>query len=186
MAKIRGFAIRGALKYIKQSQYEGGIAAILAQLSGDTAPIFETKIRYADWYPYSAYDELLGLIDSSLGDGDLAVMDDLGGFAASHEGKTPFEFLAAMVSVEMLLKSATPLWRLYCDTGKFEAQVSEPGRGVATLRGFPGVSIGHCHMLRGWIAAMGRAAGAQSGEVVKSACVHRGDEYCEYRYRVDR
>ncbi len=48
------------------------------------------------------------------------------------------------------------------------------------MRGFPGVSVGHCHMLRGWIAEMGRAAGAKRG------CVHRGGEYCEYRYRVDR
>ncbi len=69
MAKIRGFAIRGALKFIKHRQYAGGIREILAQLSDDTAPIFENKIAYAAWYPYSAYDELLSLIDANVGDG---------------------------------------------------------------------------------------------------------------------
>ena len=183
MTKIRGFAIRGALRYVKHRGGAGAVREILAGLPSASAEVFEKKIRHASWYPYTAYSELLAAIDRDLGRGDHSLMRDIGLFAARHEGDAPFEFLTRLASIEGLLGSTVVVWQNYCDTGRFEASELGPGVAIGALHGFPEISIDHCHLLAGWISGIGRAAGAREGKVRKSKCVHRGDDCCEYSCR---
>jgi len=181
MVKVRGFAIRGLLKYVKRAGPEGGIPSLLAELPEGIAVVYEHPVEHGSWYPYPAYSELLAVVDRRLGRGGLSLMDELGRFAASHEGETPFEFMSLRrASVEHLLQGATHLWERYCDAGEFTAEILAPGVGVATLGGFRDISPHHCHFLAGWIAGMGAATGAR-GKVDKIRCVHRGDDVCQYR-----
>ena len=64
---IKGFAIRGLLRYVKESDYPGGISALLEHLEPAAAPHFATKILSSRWYPYEAFLGLLHTIDARLG-----------------------------------------------------------------------------------------------------------------------
>lgn len=182
MAQIRGFALRGLLRYLKSAGRAGDIPALLAELPATVAEVFDQPIHHPAWYPYPAYGELLRVVDRRIGRGDLALMPEIGRFAAQNEGATSFEFLASIScpTPEVLLRHAAPLWRQYCDTGRFETTEVYPGGGVTALLDFPEIAVEHCHLVAGWIEGMALAAGAETSEVTKIRCVHRGDDRCEY------
>ncbi len=78
MANVKGFAIRGLLKYIKNARGSGSIAEILAQLPEEDRKHFAQPINASLWYPYSLFIHLLRAIDAKLGDGDLALCRHIG------------------------------------------------------------------------------------------------------------
>lgn len=181
MAQIKGFAIRGLLKYVKQSDLTGGIQGVLAHLPADARPSFESAIDEKEWYPYEAYAGLLQAVDRAMGGGNDAHYRRLGLFAADQDVNTLFKIIAAFSSVEKLLQRSVVIWRRYCDTGNFvTADVSREG-GTGILRDIPEVAPEHCRMLLGWVEGMALAAGAKSVTVEKTRCVHRGDPHCEYQ-----
>ncbi len=180
MTKIRGFAIRGVLKYVKHSGYPGGVAAIAETLSSEVAATYEDEIQRGEWYPYPVYQEMLKAVCDRMGEGDPEFMAEVGHFTSQFEGNTMFELFSGQTTVERLLRNAAPLWPMYCDTGAFETEVGD-GTLRATLCGFPEISPYHCNLLPGWITGMGKAAGAESGEVTQPKCVSRGDEHCVFQ-----
>ena len=180
MAQIKGFVIRGLLKYVKQSGHPGGIPGILDKLPEALRPTFKLKILNGSWYPYDAYAGLLEVVDREIGDGELSIMPEIGRFAARQEAGSIWKLVTYFSSVETLLQRSTLFWPRYCDQGIFETRDVQEGRGTGILRDFPGVSRGHCHLLCGWVDQMARNAGAKTVETVKTQCIHRGDEWCQY------
>jgi hypothetical protein len=49
--QIKGFAIRGLLRYVKESGHPGGIPAVLERLPPEVASRFATKVLSSRWYP---------------------------------------------------------------------------------------------------------------------------------------
>lgn len=183
MAQIKGFAIRGLLKFVKESGHPGGIPAILEKIPPDLQPTFRLKILHGTWYPYDAYDALLRVVDRELGQGDLELMSEVGRFAARQEISSIWKLVTYFSSVETLLRRSSLFWPRYCDVGVFETYDVEPGSGNGVIRDFPAISRPHCHLITGWVEQMAMNAGARTVEVEKIRCVHRGDEACEYAGR---
>lgn len=181
MAQIKGFAIRGLLKYVKESDLTGGIPEVLAHLPADARPSFEAPVDEREWYPYAAYAGLLQAVDRAVGGGGDAHYRRLGLYAAEQDVNTLFKIIAVFSSVEKLLQRSVVIWRRYCDTGAFVTAEVSRGRGTGILRDFPGVAPEHCRLLVGWVEGMALAAGAKTVSVEKTLCVHRGDSHCEYQ-----
>ena len=57
MARIKGFAIRGVLKSVKESG--GSIPELVASLPEADRASFDKPIVTSDWYPYSAFVSLV-------------------------------------------------------------------------------------------------------------------------------
>lgn len=180
MAKIKGSAIRGALKFVKESEGPVEIPDILERLSPEAAPVFEQRILTADWYPYAAYAELLRTIDGHLGRGDLSLMPELGGFLAEQDVKGVLRVIATFTSVESLVSKGGWFWSRYCDTGRSVVLEAEPGRAVMSLEDFPDVAIHHCHCITGWLGGLATKVGGSNVRSVKTRCVHRGDPRCQW------
>ena len=70
MAEIKGFAIRGLLKYVKESGYLGGIPAMLNELPADISAQFKEPILGSRWYPYNQFIALLTTLKKELGPGE--------------------------------------------------------------------------------------------------------------------
>jgi|SRR5581483_11658228 len=180
MAKIKGMAIRGALKFVKESRYPGGIAAVVDALPADVQPVFEKRILTGDWYPYEAYGALLTVIDRELGRGDLSLMPQLGHFAIRQDASTVLRIISIFASVKHLVGKSGMFWSRYCDTGRFTDVETGDRNSIMVLQGFPTIAPQHCHLLCGWLEGLALAVGARSAKVVQTRCVHRGDAECRY------
>ncbi len=181
MAFIKGVAILGAIKYAKSKDFPGGVQALIAGMPPATREVFQERVYRLAWYSYDIYAHLLEAIDREIGQGDLALMDELGQFAGEQDMNGFLKAMASLFSIERSLGQAGYFWGKYCDTGTFTATVTAPGEATAELRGFPDISPGHCHLLTGWLRGVGLALDATTEVVEKTACVHRGDEVCRYR-----
>ncbi len=180
MIQIKGFAIRGLLRYVKESDHPGGIPALLDRLPPEAARHFRTKILSSRWYPYEAFLGPLHAIDAELGDGDLALMPAIGEFSGRQDAGSIFRFVAALSSIEAIVGRAAFLWQRYCDRGRFEIAELERGRLHLALAEFPEIDRAHCALIPGWIQGLGRAVGARDPAIEQVRCIHRGDPRCEF------
>jgi predicted hydrocarbon binding protein len=178
--QIKGFAVRGLLKYVKESGHPGGIPALLAGLDPAAMRHFENKILSSNWYPYEAFVGLLHAIDAELGQGDRAVMPSIGEFSGRQDAGSIFRFVAALSSIESIVQRADFLWQRYCTRGRFEVVELEPGRLRLALDEFPEIDRAHCALIAGWIRGLGEAVGAHQANFEQTSCVHRGDGRCEF------
>lgn len=179
-AQIKGFALRGLLRYVKDSGYPGGIPALLARLPEEDRSYFAEKILSSLWYPYEAFSALARIIDQEIARGDVAVLEDVGHASGRLDLGGVFRFVTAILTVERIVSRAPAYWRRYCDAG--ELRVTDKGSNHFTVQlvDFPGVDEAHCHMIRGWIRGLGDSTKARDVDIRKTMCVHRGDACCEY------
>ena len=180
MTRIKGFAIRGVLKQVKTAG-GGGIPAVLAALPEGAKGHFARSIVNSNWYPYEAFAGLLEAVDNALGRDDPGLMARFGRTSGREDFGTIFKVIAAIASVEMVLKRGAVFWGQYCDGGTFEMIDIVPGQGTAKLVNFPTVSARHCRLIEGWIRGIGEAVGAKNISVAQTRCVHKGDSWCEYQ-----
>lgn len=179
--QIKGFAIRGLLKYVKESTYPGGIPAILRTLDESDRAYFGDAILSSLWYPYGAFSSLARAIDREIAKGDVSILEDVGRASGKLDLGGIFRFITAILTIERIVSRAPALWRRYCDTGELTLVDAGPGHYTVRLTGFPEIDEAHCHMISGWMRGLGDGTGARDAEIGKTACIHHGDPYCEYR-----
>jgi hypothetical protein len=178
MARIKGFAIRGLLKSVKESG--SSIPAVLAVLPAAERATFDRSIVASAWYPYAAFVGLVRAIDGILGKGDLAYARDLGRAAAARDLGGTFRIISAVASPKFLIERGHMFWGKYCDTGRLSLSASREKFFVARLEGFPEIDRSHCLLIEGWLEGLGHALGAVGMVSRQVRCVHRGDATCEF------
>ncbi|MDH3254574.1 MAG: hypothetical protein OEM62_06245 [Acidobacteriota bacterium] len=179
--QIKGFAIRGLLKFVKESSYAGGIPSLLEKLPIDAQPFFRERILSSLWYPYAAFSALARTIESEMGAGDVALLEDIGRLSGRQDLGGIFRFITAILTVERVVNRSPAFWNRYCDSGELEVVESGQGRFTVRLKDFPKIDRAHCHMITGWIRGLGEGTGVKNFESRKVRCVHSGDSWCEYQ-----
>lgn len=178
MSRIKGFAIRGLLKSLKESG--GTIPAVLAALPPGARAAFDQPIVASAWYPYETFAALGQAIVQVHGTGDPAVVRDFGRRAAARDLGTTFRIISAITSLEFFLNRLQILWSKYTDAGRMQLAELEANRFLVRLEDFPHIDLTHCVSTEGWIEGMGTAMGARGMQARQTRCVHRGDPLCEF------
>jgi predicted hydrocarbon binding protein len=181
MTRIKGFAIRGVLKSVKESG--GSIGGLVAALPEADRAVFDRPIVSSDWYPYSAFVGLVRAVDRSQGRGDLAHARELGRQAAGRDLGATFRIISAMTSLKFLLERGQVFWSKYCDQGRMVVDTHEPNTFRGKILGFPDIDEAHCALIEGWLEGIGAALGAEGMKTRQVACVRRGDTACEFEGR---
>jgi hypothetical protein len=186
MARVKGFALRGLLKSVKDSG--GSIPAVLAAVPEADRAVFARSIVTSEWYPYAAFVGLVRAIDRIQGQGDLAYARKLGRGAAGRDLGTTFRIISAITSTKFLLERGHVFWSKYCDTGRLVLDASQPLSFRARLEDFPDIDAAHCLLVEGWLEGLGDALGAVGMACRQAACVHHGDPACEFegRWRAEK
>jgi hypothetical protein len=183
MARVKGFALRGLLKSVKESG--GSISAVLADLPEAERAAFARPIVTSEWYPYSAFVALVRAIDHIQGKGDLAHARELGRTAAVRDLGTTFRIISAVASPRFLIERGHMFWSKYSDTGDLRLEMKGDKFFTARLDGFREIDLAHCQLIEGWLAGLGQALGAVGMTARQVRCVHRGDPLCEFEGQWD-
>jgi hypothetical protein len=178
-ASVKGFAVRGLLRSIKDNGWS--IPDVIAALPASELPAFAKPVVVSNWYPYSAFVALVRALEARHGEGaDFALCRRLGRQSASRDLGTTFRIISAMASVDFLLKRGQVFWGQYCDRGRIVLEAPKPLSFLARMEGFPEIDAGHCRLIEGWLEGLGAALGAEGMTCRQTQCVHRGDPVCEY------
>ena len=180
MARIKGFAIRGVLKSVKESG--GSISELVASLPEADRASFDKPIVTSDWYPYSAFVSLVRAVVRARG-GDLAYARTLGRRAAERDLGATFRIISAIASLKFLLERGQVFWSKYCDTGRMLVDARGEKTMRARLEDFPEIDEAHCALIEGWLEGLGEALGAEGMATRQVSCVRRGDPACEFEGR---
>ena len=183
MARIKGFALRGLLKSVKDSG--GSIPAVLAGLPEAERATFARAIVTSEWYPYAAFVALVRAVDRVQGQGDLTHARDLGRAAANRDLGTTVRIISAVASPRFLIERGHVFWSKYCDTGSLRLDASRDKFFHARLEGFAEIDSAHCLLIEGWLEGLGKALGAVGMAARQVRCVHRGDPICEFEGKWD-
>src|SRR5688572_16427862 len=105
MANIKGFAVRGLLKYASEKK-PGSVPDIINALPPDLAAPFAQMIVPASMYPYAMFTALVRAIDKSLGRGDLSLCEDIGEFAARQDIENMFKVMSRVVDAKTIYERA--------------------------------------------------------------------------------
>jgi hypothetical protein len=178
MARIKGFALRGLLKSVKEAG--GSIPAVLAAVPEADRASFDRSIVASAWYPYAAFAGLVRAIDGIQGKGDLAHARALGRAAAVSDLGGTFRIISAVTSTRFLLERGQMFWSKYCDTGRLTFEATRERFFHARLEGFGEIDAAHCILIEGWLTGLGQALGAVGMAIRQVKCVHRGDAACEF------
>src|SRR3954463_16213271 len=108
MARIKGFALRGLLKSVKERG--GSIPAVVAALPAAERASFARPVVTSDWYPYAAFVALVRAIDGIHGKGDLAYARELGRAAAARDLGGTFRIMTAIASPKFLIERGHMFW----------------------------------------------------------------------------
>jgi hypothetical protein len=183
MAQIKGMAVLGMLKFVKETAGKERIADLLPHLSPGARAAFQHAILAGDWYPYEVYASLLAVVTERLGAGRADFPASMGRFAARHDTGSIFRIVTAIISPRRALHAAGFFWSRYCDAGRFVMTRIDDEDAEGRIEDFPGISLVHEQLLTGWIEGVGTAAGAREAHVELVGSVHRGAPMSEYRMR---
>jgi predicted hydrocarbon binding protein len=183
MARVKGFALRGLLKSVKDSG--GSIPAVLAALPEAERAAFARPIVTSEWYPYAAFAALVRAVDRIQGKGDLTYARELGRSAAARDLGTTFRIISTVASPKFLIERGAMFWSKYCDAGSLRLDASRDKFFSARLEGFPEIDAAHCLLIEGWLEGLGKALGAVGMASRQVRCVHRGDPICEFEGKWD-
>jgi predicted hydrocarbon binding protein len=178
MARIKGFAIRGLLKSVKESG--GSVPDVLALVPEADRATFDRAIVASAWYPYAAFVGLVRAIDHVQGKGDLALARELGRAAAARDLGGTFRIISAVASPKFLIERGSMFWTKYCDAGRLVLSANRERFFSGRLEDFPEIDRAHCLLIEGWLEGLGHALGAVGMASRQVHCVHRGDPTCEF------
>ena len=163
MAQVRGFAIRGLIRFGKQH----GLPAkdLIQMLPESVRQPFETQILHSAFYPYDAFSETLRLLDRCIGKDDGALAREVGRLTSGEDLRGIFQIIASFSSPEKAAHRAEQYWHRYSDTGKMVEEEIRKGYFRTALEEFPGIDRLHCLLIEGWNEGGLAAVGAREVKV---------------------
>jgi hypothetical protein len=186
VARVKGFALRGLLKSVKESG--GSIPAVVAAIPEAERQDFARPIVTSEWYPYGAFVSLVRAIDRVQGKGDLGRARELGRLAAARDLGGIFRIISTVASPKFLIERGHVFWSKYCDAGTLRFEMRGDRLFTARLEDFAAIDLAHCLLIEGWMEGLGQALGAVGMASRQVRCVHRGDPACEFEgsWKADR
>lgn len=177
-AEIKGVGLRGLLKYIK-SHHQPGVGPIIEKLPGPEKEIFASPILTSNWYPYSAFAELLKIMDAEMGTGDMMLCRKYGEDAGSLDLNSIFKVFLKVGSPQFIIKRSDWFWKQYYRPGGMEVPETTDTMVKIRIVNFPIVRH-HCKVMEGWMEKSIEMSGAKNPRMREVQCMSEGSAYCEF------
>lgn len=182
MARVKGIAILGLVKYIKKYSREKGksLDEIIKMMTPEDQQIFSQKILSSEWYPYSTYINLGNIIDRVFGKGDQSLSREIGKLSARTDLRGVYRIFLSFLNPQQIVKRIATIWGSYYDRGVVEVIEYKPGKLVWHLKDFPEIGKFHCKNIEGWNEAFLELLGYKEARARETKCQSEGSPCCEF------
>jgi hypothetical protein len=133
------------------------------------------------WVPFDRFVEANVLADRLFGKGDLALVREMGRFAANHNIGVWKGLIMRHVPPSMLLSITAGLWSHHYDGGRLSSSPAGPTSMIVRIHDFPTPHRAHCLSVAGWVEGSLSLGPRKNVEATETSCAARGDALCELR-----
>lgn len=182
MARVKGVAVIGIIKYIKKN-HKDVFNKIVEAMSKASAKYMDEHILVTEWYPYQLYTDLLRAFDKVVGKGDLSTCIEQGRLSAKHDLSTIFKIFMNFSSIQSMLSRVMVAWSSYYDTGTIEINPLTEKEATYLIKDFPDIDLAHVKNVQGWVEQFFLIAlkvKDVKSEIVKCQC--KGDPVTEIHF----
>ena len=136
----------------------GGYSAALSRVNPQTREAFDTVLG-AGFLPLSVLEDVMPEMAAEAGEPLLAFHKGTMSAVTERKLRTIWRLLLRLTSDAAIVKRAPIIWRRTFDGAEFEGAVTTPGRGTATVTGWPQMREMHLAGFAGGAEAVLRVAG---------------------------
>jgi hypothetical protein len=182
MAKVKGVALLGVIKFIKKN-HKDVLSKVVDALPPESGKYMQEHLLVTEWYPYKIYTDLLRALDKVIGKGDLSTCIEQGRLSAKHDLSTVFKMFLNFSSVQSMLSRVMVAWTSYYDTGKIEIPSLTDKEATYFIKDFPEIDMVHVKNVQGWMEQfflIALKAKDIKSEIVKCQC--HGDPVTEMHF----
>ena len=183
MARVKGIAVLARLRFVKERYGDEGLEQLLRALPTEERTLIDEHLLPHEWAPFSLFVNVNQRADALFGRGDLALILEMGAYAARTALPTIFRPFLRFGSPKFLFSRASKIWNTHYDSGRLDLIEDSPRTARLRIEGFETPHTVHCHAILGWV----REAIVLTGAVVQFAeetrCRTRGDPFCEISAR---
>lgn len=174
MATVRGNIILSTVAFVEARFGRGANQRVLERLSPECARTFVVTVRESQRGPIEHVLAYMQVAQELLAPGEEGFFRQMGSFAGqAHRDNSAF---AVMVTDrETAARMAPVFWRTLVDEGRMEVARPDAGTIVFRLMEFRS-NAAFCERALGSVEALLRASNGEH-----TACVLRGDGYCEFK-----
>jgi hypothetical protein len=175
MSKVKGSNVLSAVKMLRAHRDRA-----TRLLPRHLHRYLDQRILVSSWYPEEDQLELLRAVSFLLpGSPDPWMV--MGQTAARGDLKEMYRHIVCAGNIAETVRAASTLWQRFHDTGELTIAVEEPGRGLATVRGYEAASREMCRLIGGYVSEAFASAGARDVKTIKLGCALDGSPACTWR-----
>jgi hypothetical protein len=152
----------------------------VALLPPDLHHYLDERVIVSSWYPEADQLGLLRAVAFLLpGTPDPWVQ--IGRIAARTDLSDLYKTIVRPGELKDALRASTSLWRTFHDSGELKLTLEEPGRILATLRGYAATAREMCRVIGGYVTEVATVASGHEIKTVKLGCTLAGAPECSWR-----
>jgi|GEM_PF-1319590 len=129
------------------------------------------------WVPFHAQCHLLRAVDVVMGQGDLALLPEVGRFMAEHDIARFFRAVLRLGNPGWVMELSSRMWRTYHDRGRWTVDRT-PVSVMCALYEHPEADEAFCLTFQGWMERALELGNARNVRVDHPVCVARGALRC--------
>jgi hypothetical protein len=179
VAQVKGSALASRILWVELGHGDAGVSRLLHQCTPGLRSSLDDGIAKAKWYPFEQFVELNVTIDRLFGNGDLALVRELGRAGADATLTTIYRLFYKLGSVQWILARGVRLWSAHYDSGVCEVATRGAKGAVIRVVGFATPHRAHCLSVIGWIERSIELSGGRRPVIDESKCRTRGDDCCQ-------
>lgn len=178
--KMKGIGFANVKSYVENRQPKGMWQRVLDSIDPEKASEIDTSIAVG-WYEVALFATLLRAVDEVCGNGDLALMREIGAYEADQDMNRVLRIFLRVLSPSHIFTAEAHLWRHFQDTGAW-SWTKVPGGVDATLAGWV-IDDALLEELAGYLARMLEFTGGRHVTVRYRIPSLEGVRGCAFEYR---
>jgi hypothetical protein len=181
VSNVKGSALASRVLWVRLERGEAGLARLVARASPALRATIERGVEKARWYPFEQFIELNLAIDQLFGNGDLALVRQLGRYGADANLTTIYRLFFKVGTVHWILGRAVRLWDAHYDSGRMGVVPRGPTSALLRIHAFATPHPAHCLSVLGWCERSIELSGGKHPVMEETRCRTRGDELCQIK-----
>lgn len=179
-SQVKGTAVLGTIRFIKETFGEEGLAQVKARLSPEDQQRMEDVVLASAWYPVSFLLALMRAAKQEFGAGMPDIITRIGRASADYAHTTVYKLVFKVGSPQWIISKASVIFSSFYDQGKMV--VTESGAGFANveIRDFGEPAPEFCERIAGWCVRTFELSGAKNIRLPQVKCVSKGDKVCRF------